>query len=337
LLSDSGRNFPNRRFLRVASCFFSGLARVEIHRLILHAGPSKKVPNTEFISHDVRKEYLRWLESFGPVDVYSSRNSVGVHETLRAHFLIVDYFIKQRGGIGGVGPRDKDLLHSAVYRPFTCYGGKEKWATIFEKCATLLFGLVKDHPFHDANKRTALLVTVFYLDKLHRTPTIKQRELENFIVDIADNRLDKYPRFRELQKKTPDAEVLFIADFLRRNTREVDKKSRTVTFHELNGILRSHGFELRNTYKNFVDLVRIESQKTLFGFGPTKVRETKIAQIGFPGWKSQVGRGAIKTVRDTTGLTPERGYDSQVFFGDADSLNLLLDEYAEPLRRLAYR
>jgi len=251
--------------------------------------------------------------------------------------LIVDYFAQQQNGIGGVGPRDKDLLHSAVYRPFTCYGGKEKWQTIYEKCATLLFGLVKDHPFHDANKRTGLLVTVFYLEKLNRTPTIKQRELENFIVDIADNKLERYPRFRELQKKSHDPEVFFIADFLRRNTREIDKKSRTVTFHELNGILRLHGFELQNTSKNYVDVVRIESKRTLFGFGPTKLRETKIAQIGFPGWKSQVGRGAIKTVRDATGLTHDQGYDSRVFFDHADSLNLLINEYAEPLRRLAYR
>jgi hypothetical protein len=36
-------------------------------------------------------------------------------------------------GIGGVGPRDLNLLHSAIYRQFISYGGKEKWLGPYEK------------------------------------------------------------------------------------------------------------------------------------------------------------------------------------------------------------
>ena len=107
----------------------------------------------EFLNADVEREYARWVALVGVDDPYTSRNTVGLHQVLRAHFLIVDFFSQEGGGVGGVGPKSLDLLHSAIYRQFVSFGGKDKWAEPLEKCATLLFGLVKDHPFHDANKR----------------------------------------------------------------------------------------------------------------------------------------------------------------------------------------
>lgn len=292
----------------------------------------------DFLHPDIEKEYLRWTTLVGADDPYTSRDTVGLHEVLRAHFLIVDFFVEQDYGVGGIGPKSVDLLHSSIYRQFVSYGGKDKWPGIYEKCATLLFGLVKDHPFHDANKRTAFLVTLYQLDRLNRTPRASQREFEDFIVEVADNRLARYPRYRELAKEAEDAEILFIADFLKRNTRDIDRRAYTVTFHELNQILKKYGFELVNQHKNFIDVVRVEHKPKYLGIvGPTVRKEYHLAQVGFPGWKRQVGKGALKTVRDATGLTAQRGYDSKTFFDGADPLHTLIDMYSEPLRRLADR
>lgn len=291
-----------------------------------------------FLHSDIEEEYQRWVTLVGPDDPYATRNSIGLHEVLRAHFLIADFFVEQDYRIGGIGPRSVDLLHSAIYRQFVSFGGKDKWPGMYEKCATLLFGLVKDHPFHDANKRTAFLVTLFQLTRLNRTPRVSQREFEDFIVDVADNRLAKHARFRDLAREEEDAEVLFIADFLKRNTRDIDKRSYTVTYHELNQILKRYGFEMVNQNKNFIDVVRVEHKPKFLGLvGPTVRKEYRLAQIGFPGWKRQVGKGALKTVREATGLTAQRGYDSQTFFQGADPLHTLIDVYSEPLRRLAHR
>lgn len=292
----------------------------------------------DFLHQDIEQEYLRWTALVGTNDPYTSRDTVGLHEVLRAHFLIVDFFVEQDYGVGGIGPKSVDLLHSSIYRQFVSFGGKDKWQSVYEKCATLLFGLVKDHPFHDANKRTAFLVTLFQLDRLNRTPRVSQREFEDFIVEVADNRLTRYPRYRELAKEEEDSEVLFIADFLKRNTREIDRKTYTVTYHELNQILKKHGFELANQNKNFIDVIRVEYKPKFLGIvGPTVRKEYHLAQVGFPGWKKQVGKGALKTVREATGLTAQRGYDSKTFFGGADPLHTLIDIYSEPLRRLADR
>ncbi len=292
----------------------------------------------DFLHQDIEREYQRWVELVGPDDPYATGSTIGLHEVLRAHFLIVDFFVEQDYGVGGIGPKSVDLLHSSIYRQFVSFGGKDKWSGMYEKCATLLFGLVKDHPFHDANKRTAFLVTLFQLNRLNRTPRVSQREFEDFIVEVADNRLARYARFRDLAKEEEDAEVLFIADFLKRNTREIDKRSYTVTYHELSRILKRYGFELVNQNKNFIDVVRVEHKPKYLGVvGPKVRKEYHLAQVGFPGWKKQVGKGALKTVREATGLTAQRGYDSKTFFQGADPLHRLIDMYSEPLRRLADR
>lgn len=285
----------------------------------------------------VQSEFDRWYKYFGEYDPYAVNDNVGIHDVLRAHFLIADYFYGEDYGIGGIGPKDPNLLHSAVYRQFTGFDGKDKWETSFERCATLIFGLVKDHPFHDANKRTALLVLLYFLKIIKRVPTINQQKLEGLIVEIAEDKLRKYRRLKTLELKTDDPEVYFIADYLRRNSRVIDRQNYTVTYRELDYCLRKFEFCLSNPHKNFIDVSRIEKKRGLFGFGAEKIKLVKVAQIGFPGWKRQVGKGAIHTVRKETKLTVEKGVDSESFFRGTDHLHSLIAEYSGPLERLAYR
>ena len=259
---------------------------------------------------------------------------------LRAHFLVAEFSMTHGRPVAQLGPKSIELLHSAVYRQFVALGSREKWPTSLEKCATLLFGITKDHAFHDANKRTALLVTLLFLQKkcINRITTASDQQIEDFLVDVADDKLDKHPRYRDLLRKgDPDAAVRFISDWLHRNTREMDKRSYSVTFQQLRTILHRFGFDLDNPNKNFIDVLRIERYRPLFGLAPPKTRKVRVAQIGFPGWKNQVDKGTMKTVRQATRLVPERGYDSQTFFNNVDPLHSLIAKYAQPLKRLADR
>lgn len=285
----------------------------------------------------VCEEFNRWCDFFGSEDAYNTDDTVGLLDVLRAHFLIADYFYGEGYGIAGVGPRDPNLLHSAVYRQFVSFGGKDKWNTPYERCATLVFGLVKDHPFHDANKRTGLLVLLYFLNKVGRIPTVKQKELEDFIVEIAENRLRKYRRQRDLGKKSIDPDILFIADYLRRNSRGRDGRYYEITYRELDNRLKQFGYCLANPHNNFIDVCRIEERRKHYIIGRKEQKLVKVAQIGFPSWKKTVGKGAIKTVRESTDLTPKKGVDSATFFHGVDPLNVLIAEYEQPLERLAYR
>lgn len=293
--------------------------------------------STVFDHAPVESEFCRWVSHLGGEDPYSIQGAIGLFDVLRAHFLIVDYFYGRDSGLGGIGPRDKNLLHSALYRPHVSLGGVPKWITDYEKAATLIFGIITDHPFHDANKRTGLLLLLLFLRNINRVPTIGQHDLEDFAVEIADHKLDRYPRYRDLCRTESEPDVLFIADYLKRNSRKLDKGYYTITFRELDQRLRSFGYKLSNPSGNYIDIVRIQERRKLFGFGSKEKIDVKVAQIGFPGWKSQVTQSAVSTARKAARLTAEDGFDSQTFYRGIDPVQSLIAEYAGPLERLAHR
>ncbi|MBV6863797.1 MULTISPECIES: type II toxin-antitoxin system death-on-curing family toxin [Xanthomonas] len=290
-----------------------------------------------FTNQEISDEYLRWACQVDDDDKYHTQETIGILDVLRAHFLIADYFFGKEAGMGGIGPRDMNMLHSAVYRQFVAYGGISKWKNTYERYATLIFGLVTDHPFHDANKRTGLLIYLYALHKMNRYPTNGQKEMEDFMVEVAERSLTKYRRMKDLQKREEDADVLFIADYLKRNSRERDSRYYTITYHELDRKLRDFGHCLSNPNKNYIDLVRIDHVREFGIFGKRKEKMVKIAQIGFPGWKSQVGKGAISSVRRAAKLNPENGVDSAMFYRGSDPMNTLIAQYEGPLQRLAFR
>ncbi len=74
---------------------------------------------------------------------------------------IHDQAVKRFGGSNGV--RDIGLVESAVGRPQSTYDGNDLYANIFDKAAALLQSLLKNHPFVDGNKRTALASTGIFL------------------------------------------------------------------------------------------------------------------------------------------------------------------------------
>lgn len=258
---------------------------------------------------DIAAEYERWRAVVGD-DPQRSDYVIGADEVLRAHFLLVDHFAKEGEGLGGVGPKSVDLLHSAVARQSAGYGNVLKWTSPFEVVATLFYGLISNHAFQDANKRTALLVALFHLLKIKRYPKVKQKEFEELAIRVAARKLELYPNYRKFEKYT-DPEVRFIADFFRSRTREIDGRIYLITFNELQRILNRFGFELSNPHGNYIDVVKVETRTVGLFKKKTEVVRSKVAQIGFPGWKEQVSKNALRTVRDETGLTSTNGIDSQ--------------------------
>jgi death-on-curing family protein len=287
------------------------------------------------IRAELLQEYERWLKVIGD-DPYSQDCVIGIHDVLRAHFLLVDYFFDMREGVGGVGPKDLELLHSAINRQIVGYNGIRKWSDDFGGCATLFYGLVKNHAFHDCNKRTALLTTLYFLQRVGRTPGAPQREFENLTVRTADNDLSHYPAFKRFAK-ADDPEVEFIANFLKRKTRVIDKHHYIITYNQLANILSRYGFRLAHPDGNYIDLVRDVEQSTGFFRRTKQIVEKRILRIGFPGWKTQVNMSTIKRIREAAGLKHTDGVDSQAFFYGADSLEALMSTYRGPLERLANR
>lgn len=68
--------------------------------------------------------------------------------------------LAEHGGSEGV--RDEGLLDSALGRPQNLFGYSKP--TLFELAAAYAFGLVKNHPFIDGNKRAAFVVATTFLE-----------------------------------------------------------------------------------------------------------------------------------------------------------------------------
>lgn len=80
---------------------------------------------------------------------------------LREVVLILnEQSLAQFGGAGGV--RDEGLLDSALGKPLNLFAyGKP---SLFDLAASYAFGLVKNHPFIDGNKRAGFVVAVLFLE-----------------------------------------------------------------------------------------------------------------------------------------------------------------------------
>jgi prophage maintenance system killer protein len=226
---------------------------------------------------------------------------------------------------------------SAVDRQYVSYDGSLKWTDKYDIAATLFFGLIKNHPFYDANKRTAFLSVLFILYRFDRCPSVSETEFEDFTVEIADNKLKKYARYKQLLKSgESDPEVKFISKYLRDKTRQLDNKSYSITYRELQKILHRYGFKMANPSGNYIDIIGTERRSKFLGLYTEEV-DVRVCQIGFPRWTAEVGKAALKTVREATGLSGRDGVDSAAFFNGLDPMQSLIATYNRPLMSLANR
>jgi len=79
----------------------------------------------------------------------------------RTVFAIHNLQLSEHGG--SAGTRDEGLLDSALGRPQHVFAYVED-TDIFHLAASYAFGITKNHPFVDGNKRTALAVSATFLD-----------------------------------------------------------------------------------------------------------------------------------------------------------------------------
>lgn len=69
--------------------------------------------------------------------------------------------LAEHGGSGGV--RDEKLLESALARPQQLHAYGDPPADLADLAASLAFGLARNHPFVDGNKRTAAVCCEVFL------------------------------------------------------------------------------------------------------------------------------------------------------------------------------
>jgi death-on-curing protein len=95
--------------------------------------------------------------------------------------LLHDESLAIHGGASGV--RDEGLFDSALARPENqlAYGAPD----VFECAAACAYGLAKNHPFVDGNKRVAFLATGLFLRINGYRLAVSQADAVNAVLSLA--------------------------------------------------------------------------------------------------------------------------------------------------------
>lgn len=96
--------------------------------------------------------------------------------------------IRAHGGEYGV--RDKALLQSALHRPKNTFG-YEPSSSLVELAADYSFGIAKNHPFVDGNKRTAFLAAYIFLELNGLTIEADESEVVAIVVALSSGDIDR--------------------------------------------------------------------------------------------------------------------------------------------------
>lgn len=293
-----------------------------------------------YMREDLKQEYQRYCTLYADLDELHDP-LMNVSDILRAYFILADYFSDPTADVEAekmlVGIRDMNLMISALGRQSISFAGKVKYNQPLDICATLFFGLVKNHAFSDGNKRTALLTLLYQLDRYGYCPSVSQKDFEKLVVAVASNELDT--RYEKIWKHAPtkieadktDHSVWVISTLLRKMTKRKD-----------------NSFHLDIPARDFIHAInQIEGCTCQVDGGKIKLQrvikkkiwlfqhlsETKTYSIPYRGDTRPIKAGTARDVLEKLELYNEYP-NYQSFIQGADPRYMLIQQFEAPLRRL---
>lgn len=284
--------------------------------------------DVEYLPEELREAFEHDANACRDLDI--DPDLINVSDVLKAHYILADYFTdpssEQEMEKMLVGVRSFNLLASAIGRQCVEFGGKRKYTDKIDICATLFYGLVKDHSFHDGNKRTALLILLFQLQLYGYYPRQTFKEFEKLVVSVADNTLPTaYSSVWKKFRKGDDCEIRTLAYIIKRLTTK-----------------RNTSYHLSITTKNFCEILKNNgvtwyldgSKIRLYREVKRFMRTDKYTYtINFYGWTRPV---KVKMARDTTDalhLTDEYP-DFESLSNAEGNIYKTICDFEMPLRRL---
>ncbi|MFQ5674243.1 MAG: type II toxin-antitoxin system death-on-curing family toxin [Nitrospinales bacterium] len=99
--------------------------------------------------------------------------------------LTHDLLLAEHGGQPGL--RDEGLLDTALARPqqLLSYGDPD----LFGLAAAYVFGIIRNHPFLDGNKRTAFMVGFDFLYQNGKLLSAPEPQAAQMVVDLAAKKI----------------------------------------------------------------------------------------------------------------------------------------------------
>jgi death-on-curing protein len=97
--------------------------------------------------------------------------------------------IERYGGSAGI--RGVALLKSAVGAVGATFDGRFLHETLFEMAAAILYGICRNHPFVDGNKRTAVAAALTFLEMNGIDINADEDEFYDLVIGVAESRVSK--------------------------------------------------------------------------------------------------------------------------------------------------
>lgn len=88
-----------------------------------------------------------------------------------------------------IGVKEKELLDSALNRPFQTMFGESLYKDIFEKAIALFESVAKNHCFYNGNKRTAFACMTYFLFINGHVCVINEQKAADLTVDFVIGKL----------------------------------------------------------------------------------------------------------------------------------------------------
>lgn len=248
-----------------------------------------------------------------PVETMSYLSASNVESI---HWCLVEDFGRARDPIDPPGVKDTNMLESALFRAHTTLDGQRKYPTVVMAAAAYLHALVGNHPFHNGNKRTALVSVLVFLDLNSYVLEVEESMLFDWLISIASHAVATPIEGESLA----DVEMHEIAKWLNARCRLLSTADHPLKFHEFRETLASFACTFDHAQKgNRINIFR----------GARKV------QVYYRNEGTDVEVNTIRHVRSELGLLERDGYDSFIFYNAKKKIPDFIQRYRRTLDRLA--
>ncbi|MEX0849673.1 MAG: type II toxin-antitoxin system death-on-curing family toxin [Candidatus Dependentiae bacterium] len=118
--------------------------------------------------------------------------------TIQEVLAIHDDQILRFGGLKGI--RSQALLESTLSQPQVFFDNVYLHKDLYEMAACYLFGIIKNHPFLDGNKRTGIICAILFLRYNRVKIQPSQEDFYKLAFEVASSKKNKDEIVQELKK-----------------------------------------------------------------------------------------------------------------------------------------
>lgn len=266
---------------------------------------------------------------------------VHLHDLLTKNYHLVD----KMDPVEPPGVKNYNSLESAVFRQHTGSSGWYKYDSVFKNCATLVFALVKNHPFHNGNKRVAFLAMIKHLfeNGYVLSPSTKHDYIYQLLVSLADDdlsghlsKIDKkiYNANKQKGKWSDEVVINALAQWIRKNSEYKNVVVKTkIRIQQIRPMLEGKGIfmELNGTW---LTLYQLKSRRFLGIFKDSPER-INVRKYGIGNSMSEVGIKVINQIRKDYSLSQSDGIDNNLFYDDETFIDQEMVTYKKIIYKLS--